>query len=373
MNKDYTFDFGREWKVQDFDIQLGDCIKIYSQGANRKAYVAGVIMDADSIIYSEQELTRTKGFEILEFVMPKSSPHFKHIKSEAYVSLGGRTFNIKQIEDVSFTGNKVKVTCYATWYRFAIGKPEQYVGRSFGSAQELANNIWNRFGGSSPRADIGRSLSSFSISSVTLDMNTPLYLMRYLSKLYNIKWVFGSGVDMIPKWAMTTNEGFEVKYLQPFQIGINMQGIKRTIDSTKLTTAYHLLGKDKQEWSGPNGAKIGTRMDWLRQNYFLDAYYLKTASDERFTVNDSMTREIEGYLENFGKPIITYEISCMLLDEIPIKGGQILIVDETYGIFEWRRISERRIDYLNPAKSTIVLADPRQELIDLLNDLEGEV
>ena len=77
------------------------------------------------------------------------------------------------------------------------------------------------------------------------------------------------------------------------------------------------------------------------------------------------------FLDIYAKPLITYEAGAILYSVIPDLHDSQLIIDDTYDILEWRRVSSRQLNYDDLTSSTILFDDPRQNLMDLIND-DGE-
>ena len=59
---------------------------------------------------------------------------------------------------------------------------------------------------------------------------------------------------------------------------------------------------------------------------------------------------------------------AILYSVIPDLHDSQLVIDDTYDILEWRRVSYRKLNYDDLTSSSILFDDPRQNLMDLIND-----
>lgn len=346
---------------------------IYDQNFNG----LGETIEAFNKNYEDERITRSKGKEIFTFQVLSTSAIYKHLKVENIVEFGGRWFRIKYLEDDDSIKGLTTFTCYALWYELAEGMPTS-LSIAASNLQAVATQILQPFG-KWTKLVIPTALQSKSVRGVTLKENSGLYQLRYLAKQYELELTFGYEVVIENELRYVKTVVFLQQYAQskldfPLIVEENLRHIAKTEDSRNLVTAYKLTGKsenDEEEFtfaSINNGSPYLVDTSWFNRLGVKPRIIPKSKQDDRFTVKQNMLDAARQFLDIYAKPLITYEAGAILYSAIPDLHDSQLVIDDTYDILEWRRVSSRKLNYDDLTSSTIVFDDPRQNLMDLLND-----
>ena len=346
---------------------------IYDQNFNG----LGETIEAFNKNYEDERITRSKGKEIFTFQVLSTSAIYKYLKVENIVEFGGRWFRIKYLEDDESIKGLTTFTCYALWYDLAEGMPTSLT-ISVSNLQAVASQILQPFG-KWTKLVIPADLQSKSVRGVTLKENSGLYQLRYLAKQYELELTFGYEVVIENELRYVKTVVFLQQYAKskldfPLIVEENLRHIAKTEDSRNLVTAYKLTGKsenDEEEFtfaSINNGNPYLVDTSWFNRLGVKPRIIPKSKQDDRFTVKQNMLDAARQFLDIYAKPLITYEAGAILYSVIPDLHDSQLVIDDTYDILEWRRVSSRKLNYDDLTSSTIVFDDPRQNLIDLLND-----
>ena len=346
---------------------------IYDQNFNG----LGETIEAFNKSYEDERITRSKGKEIFTFQVMSTSAIYKYLKVENIVEFGGRWFRIKYLEDDDSIKGLTTFTCYALWYELSEGMPTS-LSVSASNLQAVASQILQPFG-KWTKLVIPTDLQSKSVRGVTLKENSGLYQLRYLAKQYELELTFGYEVVIGKELRYVKTVVFLQQYAQrkldfPLIVEENLRHITKTEDSRNLITAYKLTGKsenDEEEFtfaSINNGNPYLVDTSWFNRLGVKPRIIPKSKQDDRFTVKQNMLDAARQFLDIYAKPLITYEAGAILYSVIPDLHDSQLIIDDTYDILEWRRVSSRKLNYDDLTSSTIIFDDPRQNLMDLLND-----
>lgn len=346
---------------------------VYDQNFNG----LGETIEAFNKNYEDERITRSKGKEIFTFQVMSSSAIYKHLKVENVVEFGGRWFRIKYLEDDESIKGLTTFTCYALWYELAEGMPTK-LNIAASNLQAVATQILQPFG-KWAKLVIPTTLQSKSVRGVTLKENSGLYQLRYLAKQYELELTFGYEVVIerelrYVKTVVFLQQYAETKLDFPLIVEENLRHISKTEDSRNLVTAYKLTGKsenDEEEFtfaSINNGSPYLVDTSWFNRLKVNPRIIPKSKQDDRFTVKQNMLDAARQFLDIYAKPLITYEAGAILYSVIPDLHDSQLVIDDTYDILEWRRVSSRKLNYDDLTSSIIVFDDPRQNLMDLLND-----
>ena len=350
-----------------------ELLYIYDQNFNPIAIMA----DAYDREFEDERITRSKGKEILTFKAVDTSTGFSSLTAENLVKFGERWYRIKYAEDDPLVKGITTFTCYALWYELAEGmpKPLQVIQTTvLQAAQKIVEPL-----GKWVELSVAGVSQAMPVRGMTLKENSALYKLRYLAKQYNLELTFGYK-------EIIENELRYVKtviMLQPYQeervdfplvVENNLKHIVRTEDSRNLCTAYKISGKSNEEGKEFTFAEINGGNDylvdtsWFTERGMRARIIPKSKQDDRFKIKQSMLDAARAYLDIYSKPLISYEASAVLYSRIPSLHSSQLVIDDSYKVTEWRKVTGRKINYDDLATSTIIFDDPRQNLIDLLND-----
>ena len=324
-----------------------------------------VASKANNVIFRDQEITRTKGYETIEFDIAISDSSYASILPERLVKFGARWFRIKLIEESRYQANSVHVTCYAKWYD--MGEcPEVTLNYGSTTLGEVLSYISSA---SNVTIIPGSGVAAKAIGGLTVKANSPLYLLRYLCKVFGLVLVFGyddkGNVICIPQYLTMQRLNF------PLAAGKHISGIKRTVDSRSLCTRYTLIGENGVTAAAANGGLAYLeKYDWFDAQGLPRRVIPITKEDTRYTLADNMLESMSSYLDTYSSPIVTYAVNALIYSTIPEIYQYQLILDEDLNLTEWRKVSSREINYSSISKSSIVFDDPRQTIIDSLNSDE---
>lgn len=348
-------------------------MNIYDQNFNG----LGATIECFGKYFSDEKITRSKGKEVFTFQCLSTSAIYAHLKAENLVEFGGRWFRIKYLEDDEGIKGLTKFTCYALWYELSEGIPSPLVVAT-STLSQVANQIVAPFG-KWAKLVIPSSVTNKAVRGVTLKENSALYKLRYLAKQYDMELTFAYEEIIENELRYVKTVIFLQPYVEskidfPLVVEENLRHVSRTEDSRSLVTAYKLTGKQENEGdeftfasiNGGNPYLVDT--SWFTTRQMKPRIIPKSKQDDRFTVKQNMLDAARAYLDIYAKPLIGYEADAILYSKIPDLHHSQLVIDDSYQITEWRKVTSRSIDYDDLTNSTIIFEDPRQDLMDLLND-----
>ena len=340
----------------------GDRILPITYGSNEKPLA--VLNNAFNIIYKDEIITRTKGYETLEFDIPLFDSKRNDILIDRLLDFGGRMFRIKLIEDERNTSNLTHVTCYALWYDLmgtgdwsATYTTATTPTKVLNDLVLSANDNWTY------DTTIGQPI----FQGMTFKPNSRLYNLRYAAKLWKLVPIINTQTKRIELYDPTK----PIIFGDPFHVKKNIRSMSRTTDSRNLTTRYAIYGKDDITMASANGGKeYRENYTWMDSVRMPRRIWQQTKSDDRFTIPANMVQAADDFLAIYSKPLITYEVDVIVLSELPELLYAMLVVDEEFGIQDILTVVSREINYSTPSKSKITFSDPRADFMDLLNEDE---
>ena len=346
---------------------------VYDQNFN----LLGASVECFHKHYEDEIFTRSKGKEVLTFEAVETSSIYQHLKTENVVKFGERWFRIKFTEDDSSAKGLTKFTCYALWYELAEGLPTPI--RMVGSTVRAVAEAITKDFGKWVKLVIPTDSGNRPVRSITLKENSGLYKLRYLAKQYNMELTFGYEEVFeqelrYVKTVVIIQQYTESKIDYPLVVEENLNHIVRAEDSRNLCTAYKLTGKGENDDEELTFASINHGSDylidvsWFTERQMRPRYIPKSKHDDRFKIKQSMLDAARAYLDVYAKPLVTYEASAILYDKVPDLHHSQLVVDDSYKLNEWRKVTARSVDYDDLSNSQITFDDPRRDLMDLVND-----
>ena len=318
-----------------------------------------IIDKAYDVVVKAEMLTRTNGYETLEFKIPFDYPKRDLLFNERKLEVDGRHYVIKVIDDSKASNNVTTVTCDATWYDLADGELLDHQSTSQFTARMAIDEQLVGTGWTSGIVEIEVT------HQFTLDeKNTRLYNLRYIHKLFGGDMWFDTKhktVNLYEKMGEHTNNVF--KYSR------NITDIKRTLDTRNLITRFTMYGKD-----GVTIADVNDGVPYI-ENY---GYYdqlgiprrLKSheVQDERFTNLVYMKWYMEQWLAQYAFPSVAYQITPSIIREDVSLGDYIYVIDEQLGLFKWLRILALEENKGEPWKSKYTLENVYADISDILNE-----
>lgn len=321
--------------------------------------VEDIIDKAYDVIVKTEILTRTNGYETLEFKIPFDYSKRDALYNERLLEVDGRRYVIKTIDDSKESQNVTVITCDATWYDLSDGELLNHKSTAKFSAraaieEQLAGTEWT-----CGVCEI-ETLHQFTLN----EKNTRLYNLRYIHKLF--------GGDM---WFDTKNKTVNLysemgqKTENIFKYNRNLSGIKRTIDSRNLITRITLTGKDGIDISEVNGGvpyvENYSYYDQMGIPRVLKSY---EKQDERFTNKAYLKWYMEEWLAQYAFPTVTYQITPSIVRQSVQLGDYIYVIDSQLGLEKWLRILEMEENKGEPWKSKYTLENVYSDISDILND-----
>lgn len=331
--------------------------KIVVLTANEK--VENIIDKAYDIIVKTEMLTRTNGYETLEFKIPFNYSKRDLLFNERRLEVDNRRYIIKLIDDSKSSNNITTITCDATWYDLADGELLNHKSVAKFTAREAIDEQLVDTGWTSGIVEI-ETTHQFTLN----EKNTRLYNLRYIHQVF--------GGDM---WFDTKNKTVNLysemgdKTENIFKYQKNISEIKRTIDTRNLITRFTLIGKDDVDISEINGGIPYVEnygyYDQMGLPRILKAYENK---DERFTNTAYMKWYMEQWLEQYAFPEITYQITPTIVQNQVSLGDYIYVIDTQLGLEKWLRILAMEENKSEPWKSKYTLENVFSDISDILND-----
>lgn len=321
--------------------------------------VEDVIDKAYDVIVKTEMLSRTNGYETLEFKIPFNYSKRDKLFNERRLEVDGRRYIIKLIDDSKSSSNITTITCDATWYDLSDGELLNHISTAKFTARAAIDEQLVGTGWTSGVIEI-ETTHQFTLN----EKNTRLYNLRYIHKLF--------GGDM---WFDTKNKTVNLynemgeKTNNIFKYQRNLSGIKRTIDTRNLITRYTLTGKD-----GIDISAINNGLPYVENYGYYDQLgiprILKSYEhqDERFTNTAYMKWYMEQWLEQYAFPEVTYQITPAIIREDVDLGDYIYVIDGQLGLEKWLRILAMEENKSEPWKSKYTLENVYADISDILND-----
>lgn len=322
---------------------------------------SGVVFTLDEFkeaIHAEQLITRSKGFETLEFVFPLDNKKSKYIRNERHVKIGNHTFIIRKITKEKTTSKYITVYCESLWYELNDGAPNVREWWT-GSTQQILDRILDGTGwryGIINRSKQHRFLAK--------DGSTKLYMLRYLAKLVECEIDFDTANKKVNFF---TKKGTETNIVISYNR--NLKGITRIDDTTQLCSRVYMYGSGGVTIGAINGGLPYIEdYSWFDNEGIPRRIMSTVITDERFSLLDSMLEYMQNYLATYAKPIVSYELEQYIVEEQLEIGDTVFVSDTELGKQETHRIIEREINLLYPEQSTYILDYAINELSDSLDE-----
>ena len=310
-----------------------------------------------------QSITEDNGYQNLTFNIAYDDPNFGNLINEMDIECDGDVYTIKKIEHSKYETDVAEITCDALWYKLADGEYKGHDSSKYFTAKEAVDE---------QLAGTGWSLDDCDIEithAFSLEENSILANLRAIRDLYGGEmWFNTNEKKVIYKKDLGKNTDNLLSYSR------NLNGIKKTVDTTELYTRFTLVGKDGVKLSGISG-----KLDYV-ENY---AYYDRlgiprvirhyTKQDERFYNAFNMEEYMNAWIAIHGEPKVTYEVDAACLTEIPNPGDYVYVIDKELKIQGWMKVMELDIDVLDTLNSKITLNNVIRELSDALSEAESRI
>lgn len=310
-----------------------------------------------------QSITEDNGYQNLTFNIAYDDPNFGNLINEMDIECDGDVYTIKKIEHSKYDTDVAEITCDALWYKLADGEYKGHNSSEYFTAKQAVDEQLQGTGWSLDDCDI-EVTHAFS-----LEENSILANLRAIRDLYGGEmWFNTKEKKVIYKKDLGKNTDNLLSYSR------NLNGIKKTVDTTELYTRFTLVGKDGVKLSGISG-----KLDYV-ENY---AYYDRlgiprvirhyTKQDERFYNAFNMEEYMNAWIAIHGEPKVTYEVNAACITEIPNPGDYVYVIDKELKIQGWMKVMELDIDVLDTLNSKITLNNVIRELSDALSEAESRI
>lgn len=321
--------------------------------------VEDIIDVAYDVIVKTEMLTRTNGYETLEFKIPFNYSKRDLLFNERRVEVDDRRYIIKVIDDSKSKDNITTITCDATWYDLSDGEllnhksTVKFTARA-AIEEQLVGTEWT-----CGVCEI-ETTHQFTLN----EKNTRLYNLRYIHKLF--------GGDM---WFDTKNKTVNLYSVMGerteniFKYEKNISGIKRTIDTRNLITRLTFTGKD-----GIDISEVNNGVPYVENYGYYDQMGLPRVlksyekKDERFTNKAYMKWYAEQWLSQYALPVVTYQITPSIIKDAVQLGDYIYVIDSQLGLEKWLRILAMEENKGEPWKTKYTLENVYSDISDILND-----
>ena len=331
--------------------------RIYVLTADER--IEDAIDKAYDIIVKSEMLTRTNGYETLEFKIPFNYPKRDLLFNERRLEVDGRRYIIKLIDDSKSSNNVTTITCDATWYDLSDGELLGHRSTAKFTAREAIDEQLSGTDWKSGIVEI-ETVHQFTLN----ENNTRLYNLRYIHQTYGGDMWFDTKnktVNLYSQMGQKTNNIF--KYTR------NITNIKRTLDTRDLITRFTLYGKDDMDISNVNGG-----VPYVENYGYYDKMGLPRKlkafekKDDRFSNASYMKWYMEQWLEQQSQPMVTYQITPSIVRDNVNLGDYIYVIDEQLGLEKWLRIQAIKDNKAEPWKSEYTLENVYSDISDILND-----
>ena len=321
--------------------------------------IEDIIDKAYDVVVKTEMLTRTNGYETLEFKIPFNYAKRDLLFNERHIEVDDRRYIIKVVDDSKAASNVTTITCDATWYDLADGELLDHKSVAKFTARAAIDEQLVGTGWTSGIVEI-ETMHQFTIN----EKNTRLYNLRYVHKVFGGDMWFDTKhkqVHLYNQMGVRTNNIF--KYER------NVAEIRRTIDTRELITRYTLIGKDDVVIS-----EINDGIPYVENYGYYDQMGLPRVlksyeqKDDRFTNTAYMKWYMEQWLLQHAFPIVTYQITPAVTKEEPQLGDYIFVIDEQLQLQKWLRILAMEENKSERWKTKYTLENVFSDISDLLND-----
>lgn len=321
--------------------------------------VEDIIDKAYDIIVKSEMLTRTNGYETLEFKIPFNYSKRDLLFNERRIEVDDRRYIIKIIDDSKSKENITLITCDATWYDLSDGEllnhksTVKFTARA-AIEEQLVGTEWT-----CGVCEI-ETTHQFTLN----EKNTRLYNLRYIHKLFGGDMWFDTKTKTVNLYNEMGNKTENI-----FKYNRNISDIKRTIDTRNLITRFLMTGKD-----GVDISEINNGIPYVENYGYYDNMGLPRvlksyeSQDDRFTNKSYMKWYMEQWLLQYAFPTITYQITPSIIRKEVQLGDYIYVIDTQLGLEKWLRILAMEENKREPWKSKYTLENVYGDISDILNN-----
>lgn len=305
--------------------------------------------DAYNVIVNEQIITRTRGFETLEFDIPLAHKIVPFLQPERklYLYNNKRMYIIRTVVKTKAQERICHVYCEALWYELLdyayFSKANDTTRYTLTQAvqQVLSDTDWT----------VGIVQTS-DVHAYTIEQNTKLYVLKYIAKVWGVEMHFDTVAKTINFY---TDYGERTTDVYRFEPSGNISTMSRTIDTRNLTTRVYMYGQDGMTIREINGGyDYLENFSWYESQFAKSVIKSYTIEDERFNDVESMRAYMNEYLDTYSKPIVTYEIELAVSEQKAGLGDYAYVQDYDLDIKVWTRIIEKATNYSEPQLSRAI-------------------
>lgn len=315
-----------------------------------------ILDKAYDVLIRDQYITRTKGYETLEFKIPFNYAGRQAIGNELIVMCAGRNYRIKKINDSRANENITIVECDALWYDLADGELFTHFATDYWTLQDALEEILQGTGWT-----VGVAESTVTHGYTISEESNRLWALRYIHKVWGGRLVFDTvnmTVSVYESEGERTNNYFTYRK--------NLSDVSRTIDTTDLITRVYMIGAEEAT-IGPinDGLDYVENYEWYDQQGLERKLKIHTIEDDRFTNLYYMRDYMIQWLQQYSKPLTSYELTMAYLNELPSLNDYVYVEDlELGGVAGWYEVLEREINVLQREQSRLILESLIKDLTD---------
>lgn len=320
-----------------------------------------VLHNAYNIVVDDELLTTSTGYETLSFLISNNDPKRRLLNNERIIEVQGRRYIIRIIDDVKNNSNICTVTCDALWYDLTDGDLKHLMHIDAPSIdartaveQQLEGTGWTVGVVDTPGLRPRHTAD---------DRETSLYNLRQISDNYRGDLLF----DTVNKTvSLLANLG--TRHQTVFCYKKNTSKIRRTVDTRNLFTRFTLVGKDADgndvTISDINGGKdYVENYEWYDRCKLPRKLKWHRVVDDRWSNKENMLEYMTGWLEEFSKPVASYELNVSLFEVSPNLGDYVYVMDSDLNIQGWLRVVSRKKNILEPHSSTVQLETSKKTIV----------
>lgn len=306
----------------------------------------GGVFIQDNLLSLKTKETGSTG-STLEFSLPASDPKTEFIATEKFVDFRGKTYIIKQTEDID-DGLESRVSVYAerwwyVWTQKGISFEASYDGYDAPSAVNLIASSWmtdnivwsNGVVEGEGILELDNTMGKSTLERLKDIESTWGGYLRFNLETKKIDLLSDPGRDL----------GVSLTYDR------DIKSITRTVDTSNMVTRLLLFRKDGSIITSSSG-----------QYYLYNYHWTNRAYDGSITFDDDYAANVAFFvarerLKQMSSPVISYDVSLsgvhhdiQILDKVSVR-------DKDFNRIVKTRVSELEIDYLQPQNSRMVLGN----------------
>lgn len=270
---------------------------------------------------------------------------YRLLEEESIIELEGHAFRVKQLQE---TRNRKTITAQHVFFDLIDSRKDDIFGGTRSANEMFAWLL------------VGTGWTYKIVDSVPAQLFANFGNANVLSLIRSACNQFGCSIKIEPNKHIKVGMRVGLDKDEQFRYKHNIKTLKKTVDTTKLTTCIKGIGKDGLEvtYKSPNVAIYGER-------------WAEDVSDERFTIAESLTKHIKRQLQDV--PEISIDIETTTL------GMNVGLDDGIWTIYE--PMSIEYLSYVQAIKSypfsnkssVVTISNVKKTITDILTQTKIEI